>query len=202
MMDMMLLFSDGSPTSPTSSTASATDLQNNLVITEILGKAAPATSNSDQSSNGSSANSKDSVTSTTSTAATNASVHMGPSSSRQSSFIFNSDTGKLASMSSPPPFGSLTTEKDDSLASPITDSPHPLSASSSKATVKNTSILQPYDTLPKPDVQISAPQGFLFEWWTVFWDIYRSKHDLQPSTMAARFFMQAAESNNVSTSDV
>lgn len=199
MMDMMLLFSDGSPTSPASSTASASDLQNNLVISDSLNKAAPGTSNSDQSSNGSSANSKDSDANTASTAATGASVHMGSAPSRQSSFIFNSDTSKLTSLSSPPPFGSLSAEKGDILASPQNDSPNPLSASSSKATVKNVSTLQSNDILPKPDVQIAAPQGFLFEWWTIFWDIYRSKHDLQPSTIAAQVFMQASESGTVSS---
>lgn len=28
---------------------------------------------------------------------------------------------------------------------------------------------------PAAQVQIDSPQGFLFEWWSVFWDVYRAK---------------------------
>ena len=44
--------------------------------------------------------------------------------------------------------------------------------------------------LPQPDISIVAPQGFLYEWWTVFWDVFRARGD-KGGSPAARAFAQA-----------
>ncbi|CAH7666944.1 expressed protein [Phakopsora pachyrhizi] len=31
------------------------------------------------------------------------------------------------------------------------------------------------DSLPKPKLAMDTDQGFLFEWWTIFWDVFRAK---------------------------
>ncbi|CAG8532404.1 1840_t:CDS:2 [Dentiscutata heterogama] len=40
-------------------------------------------------------------------------------------------------------------------------------------------------SLPDVDVPVQAPEGFLYEWWTVFWDIYSAKLN-RPGTTEAQ----------------
>jgi hypothetical protein len=44
--------------------------------------------------------------------------------------------------------------------------------------------------LPEADVPVQAPEGFLYEWWTVFWDIYSAKLN-RPGTMEAQRYVSA-----------
>ena len=43
-----------------------------------------------------------------------------------------------------------------------------------------------HDAKLAPDfyVPIDAPEGFLFEWWTVFWDIFDANHSKNGSKQA------------------
>jgi len=41
--------------------------------------------------------------------------------------------------------------------------------------------------LPDADVPVQAPEGFLYEWWTVFWDIYSVKLNRQGTMEAQRY---------------
>lgn len=38
-------------------------------------------------------------------------------------------------------------------------------------------------------VLINAPEGFLFEWWAVFWDIYNARNN-KPSSSDARTYVE------------
>jgi hypothetical protein len=42
--------------------------------------------------------------------------------------------------------------------------------------------------LPDAEVPVQAPEGFLYEWWTVFWDIYSAKLN-RPGTMEAQRYV-------------
>lgn len=48
-------------------------------------------------------------------------------------------------------------------------------------------------SLPEPDVQITAPKGFLFEWWSVFWDIFRARGEKGGSPAAKAYYQVAHE---------
>ena len=59
----------------------------------------------------------------------------------------------------------------------------------------------PEAALPRPDISIVAPQGFLYEWWTVFWDVFRARGD-KGGSPAARAFIQASSRGIVSSSHI
>lgn len=42
--------------------------------------------------------------------------------------------------------------------------------------------------LPVLRVTIDAPQGFLFEWWQVFWDVYQAKNNRGSSQLANQYY--------------
>ena len=44
-------------------------------------------------------------------------------------------------------------------------------------------------SLPRPMVQLGSAEGFLFEWWTVFWDVFRAKGD-RTGSQAARNYVE------------
>ncbi|GAA5864665.1 hypothetical protein JCM1840_002195 [Sporobolomyces johnsonii] len=47
------------------------------------------------------------------------------------------------------------------------------------------------EVVPAAQVQIGTEQGFLYEWWTVFWDVFRAKAGKGGST-AARLFVETS----------
>ncbi|ORY90675.1 hypothetical protein BCR35DRAFT_349622 [Leucosporidium creatinivorum] len=47
-------------------------------------------------------------------------------------------------------------------------------------------------SLPNAAVQIETPQGFLYEWWNVFWDVFRAKAG-KGGTISARSFVEASQ---------
>ncbi|CAG8612950.1 12265_t:CDS:10, partial [Acaulospora morrowiae] len=51
--------------------------------------------------------------------------------------------------------------------------------------------------LPNVEVPIKAPEGFLYEWWTVFWDIYSAKLNRPGSENARRYIEQQQQRNRI-----
>ncbi|CAG8542471.1 35287_t:CDS:2, partial [Racocetra persica] len=49
--------------------------------------------------------------------------------------------------------------------------------------------------LPDVDVPVQAPEGFLYEWWTVFWDIYSAKLN-RPGTADAHRYVVDQQMRN------
>ena len=45
-------------------------------------------------------------------------------------------------------------------------------------------------SLPRPLVQLGSTEGFLYEWWTVFWDVFRAKGD-RAGSQAARNYVES-----------
>ena len=88
-------------------------------------------------------------------------------------------------------------EHPRSSATPPLDAPtlySPPSGSTNK-TPRIPNTLNPSSgdsTLPEPDVQITAPKGFLFEWWSVFWDIFRARGE-KGGSPAAKAYYQVAQ---------
>lgn len=59
---------------------------------------------------------------------------------------------------------------------------------------RNVSLLTSLDAkdpieVPAPAVAVDTPQGFLFEWWTIFWDLYNAK-GLKGGSPAAQNYVQ------------
>ncbi|CAG8681500.1 3191_t:CDS:2, partial [Cetraspora pellucida] len=50
-------------------------------------------------------------------------------------------------------------------------------------------------SLPDVDVPVQAPEGFLYEWWTVFWDIYSAKLN-RPGTADAHRYVVDQQMRN------
>lgn len=44
--------------------------------------------------------------------------------------------------------------------------------------------------LPKPLIPIDAPQGFLYEWWALFWDIYSARGSKGGGSVPAQQYVQ------------
>lgn len=44
------------------------------------------------------------------------------------------------------------------------------------------------DDLPLPDIQIDSHWGFLYEWWEVFWDVWRAKGAKGAGSLAAKAY--------------
>ena len=90
----------------------------------------------------------------------------------------------------------MSSENPRSSATPPLDAPSlysPPSASTAKTprmTTNSSTSLN--DALPEPDVQITAPKGFLFEWWSVFWDIFRARGE-KGGSPAAKAYYQVAQ---------
>lgn len=42
--------------------------------------------------------------------------------------------------------------------------------------------------LPKLALSMDAPQGMLFEWWQVFWDVFNARNDKASSALAAQYY--------------
>jgi len=40
---------------------------------------------------------------------------------------------------------------------------------------------------PSESVPIDAPGGFLFEWWTVFWDVFSARSNKVATTNASNY---------------
>ncbi|CAG8551591.1 34804_t:CDS:10 [Gigaspora margarita] len=51
-------------------------------------------------------------------------------------------------------------------------------------------------SLPDVDVPVQAPEGFLYEWWTVFWDIYSAKLNRPGTADAQRYVVDQQMRNN------
>lgn len=47
------------------------------------------------------------------------------------------------------------------------------------------------DTLPASSVMVESPQGFLLEWWTVFWESFRARAG-NGGNVSARVFAEAS----------
>ncbi|EGG06141.1 uncharacterized protein MELLADRAFT_116558 [Melampsora larici-populina 98AG31] len=82
--------------------------------------------------------------------------------------------------------------------SSITDqTPNGVGASASAGT-SNTSMGSPrssprirhltLENLPKPKLAMDTDQGFLFEWWTIFWDVFRAKTGRGSNTQPAQMY--------------
>lgn len=65
----------------------------------------------------------------------------------------------------------------------ITESP-----SNDSITSPNTTQYHKDNDLPLLKVSMNAPQGFLFEWWLVFWDVYQAKNTNGNSSMASQYY--------------
>jgi hypothetical protein len=44
-------------------------------------------------------------------------------------------------------------------------------------------------------VIIDSPEGFLYEWWSLFWDIYNARNN-KPSTNDARIYTEVCKKNS------
>lgn len=44
------------------------------------------------------------------------------------------------------------------------------------------------NNLPQLSMAMDAPQGFLFEWWLVFWDVFQAKNNRGSSQMAMQYY--------------
>ncbi|GAA5855780.1 hypothetical protein JCM9279_003318 [Rhodotorula babjevae] len=60
---------------------------------------------------------------------------------------------------------------------PATGAPPTRNVSASSSTGADSQQPQPHAArrIPAAQVQIDAPTGFLFEWWSVFWDVFRAQ---------------------------
>lgn len=47
---------------------------------------------------------------------------------------------------------------------------------------------QKENNLPQLAMAMDAPQGFLFEWWLVFWDVFQAKNNRGSSQMAMQYY--------------
>lgn len=52
-------------------------------------------------------------------------------------------------------------------------------------------LLEEYN-LPNLALSMDAPQGFLYEWWQVFWDVFQAKNDRVSSPMASQYYQMQA----------
>ncbi|RIB21603.1 hypothetical protein C2G38_2034257 [Gigaspora rosea] len=52
-------------------------------------------------------------------------------------------------------------------------------------------------SLPDVDVPVQAPEGFLYEWWTVFWDIYSAKLNRPGTADAQRYVVDQNMQNGL-----
>ncbi|ODQ66388.1 hypothetical protein NADFUDRAFT_50307, partial [Nadsonia fulvescens var. elongata DSM 6958] len=52
------------------------------------------------------------------------------------------------------------------------------------------SVKPKIQNMPKPNIPIDAPQGFLFEWWALFWDMYSARASTGGGTAAAQQYVQ------------
>lgn len=85
--------------------------------------------------------------------------------------------------------GSEEAGQDHSMKSPPTSVESSNSALPGGGTAKQAGV-EAFSQMPEPDVQISTDGGFLYEWWTVFWDVFRARGD-RGGSPAARAFMDS-----------
>ncbi|CUM65644.1 uncharacterized protein PRCAT00003292001 [Priceomyces carsonii] len=65
------------------------------------------------------------------------------------------------------------------------------------------------NNLPMASVAMDAPQGFLYEWWQVFWDVFQAKNSQESSNQAFQYYQlqilkqrQLQEMRGINTSGI
>lgn len=74
-----------------------------------------------------------------------------------------------------------------SLSSSSKASPQ-INTNSTSSTPRNSNLLLDELHLPKLALSMDAPQGFLFEWCQVFWDVFNARNDKASSQLAAQYY--------------
>lgn len=70
---------------------------------------------------------------------------------------------------------------------PYEQAQHLPSKQSSSATSQANQLSEEHH-LPRVALSMDAPQGFLFEWWQVFWDVLQARNEKNPSPVASQYY--------------
>lgn len=83
------------------------------------------------------------------------------------------------------PFGSRDTQFSPTLFSP---NQSPDKSDLSIKDIVEKEEIEGEEDLPLPDIQIDSNWGFLYEWWEVFWDVWRAKGAKGAGSLAAKAY--------------